>query len=108
MPLLHRPMAWKISSRGPARLLRRPQASATPACFRSAAAVEAPLPRTYWKGRAWMEGFSAVLLTTLITSTVHAAPELFSQSPLQSLETIKGLVLPGLAPSRSSVLLDCP
>jgi hypothetical protein len=61
-----------------------------------------------WPGRAVGEGLLAALVTTLLTSSVLAAPEAFRQSPLV---TWRQLTTPALAAGElpgHSVLLDCP
>ncbi|MFN9548082.1 MAG: hypothetical protein ACK6AD_13640 [Cyanobacteriota bacterium] len=61
-----------------------------------------------WRRRAVREGLVATLVTSLLTSAVLAAPEMFRQSPAVSWRqfTTPALAL-GQRPDRG-VLLDCP
>lgn len=61
-----------------------------------------------WQRQALREGVVATLLTSLLTSAVLAAPELFRQSPAASWRqfTTPALTL-GALPVQS-VLVDCP
>ncbi|MEB3334204.1 MAG: hypothetical protein VKP70_04395 [Cyanobacteriota bacterium] len=72
------------------------------------ALVEAAAPLPRWQRRALGEGLLTALVTTLLTSSVLAAPEAFRQSPQL---TWRQFTTPALAlgelPGRS-VLLDCP
>ena len=56
-----------------------------------------------------VEGFLAVLATTLMTSGLAlASPAVLRQDPLTSLRTLAGLVVPGLAQPSSPVPYECP
>ena len=61
-----------------------------------------------WQARALREGLVATLLTTLLTSTVLAAPEVFRQSPAT---TWRLWITPTLATGQlpnPGLMLDCP
>lgn len=65
-------------------------------------------PRASWRQQAVQEALLAGLLTTLLTSSVLAAPEVFRQSPATTLDqlTTSGLITG--QPSSPGLLLDCP
>ncbi len=67
-----------------------------------------PAPRSYWQRQALREALLAALMTTLLTAAVQAAPRFFTQSPAQSVQEVKALLLPGMAGSRMPLLNDCP
>ncbi|MFM7641571.1 MAG: hypothetical protein ACKO45_08475 [Cyanobium sp.] len=105
----HLPRRPSALQRGQRLLATR--AALPPQC-RPAGALLAPNdavpPATSWHRRALREGVVVSLLTTLFTSAVLAAPELFQQSPLTSL---RQLSTPALAQGqlfRPWLLLDCP
>ena len=75
-----------------------------PACTSSAE----PKVQAYWGRPALREAVLAALVTTLLTSAVQAAPQLFSQSPAASFQQIKSLVLLGPDNAAQPRLLDCP
>lgn len=63
---------------------------------------------TSWQRRVLREGVVVSLLTTLFTSAVLAAPELFQQSPLTSLRQLTTPALTQGQHPRPWFLLDCP
>ncbi|MFN6132031.1 MAG: hypothetical protein ACK46L_03825 [Synechococcaceae cyanobacterium] len=79
-----------------------------PACAGPLPPAEQSSPWSYWRRQARREALLAALFTTLLTSAVQAAPQLFSQSPVQSLQDMKALLLPGSAGLRLPMLDDCP
>jgi hypothetical protein len=79
-----------------------------PACDGPLEKPEEPVPRSYWRRQALREALLAALVTTLLSAAVKAAPQVFSQSPAQSLQDVKALLLPGMAGSRMPLLDDCP
>lgn len=79
-----------------------------PACVGAFENPGEPIARSYWQRQALREALLAALVTTLMSAAVQAAPHLFTQSPAQSLQDVKALLLPGLAGSRMPLLEDCP
>ncbi|MFM8277093.1 MAG: hypothetical protein ACKN89_08940, partial [Cyanobium sp.] len=79
-----------------------------PACAGPLTAAEPSSAKSYWRRQALREALLAALVSTLLTSAVQAAPQLFSQSPIQSLQDMKALLLPGSAGLRLPMLDDCP
>ena len=106
---LHLPRRPSALQRGQRLLATR---TPLPPQCRPAGALLAPndaaAPAPSWHRRALREGVVVSLLTTLLTSAVLAAPELFQQSPLTSL---RQLSTPALAQGqlfRPWFLSDCP
>jgi hypothetical protein len=61
-----------------------------------------------WRRRALREAVMVTLFTSLLTSAVLAAPEMFRQSPAVSWRQVSsGSLVVGSQPNRS-VLVDCP
>jgi hypothetical protein len=85
--------------------LPRPQ---FPACDGPLKTPAESTPKSYWQRQALREALLAGLVTTLLTSAVQAAPQLFTQSPAQSFQDVKAMLIPGLSGSRMPLLDDCP
>lgn len=64
--------------------------------------------RQPWTQQAVREGLWVGLLTTLLTSSVLAAPEVFRQSPATTLAQLTTPGLVNVQPSSPGMLLDCP
>jgi hypothetical protein len=79
-----------------------------PACDGPLRNPAEPAPRSYWQRQALREALLAGLVTTLLTSAVQAAPQLFTQSPALSVQQIKAMLLPGFDDSAQPRLFDCP
>ncbi|MFM1799067.1 MAG: hypothetical protein RLZZ117_1345 [Cyanobacteriota bacterium] len=68
-----------------------------------------PAPGSWsWRRQALREGVLATLLTSLLTSAVWAAPEVFRQSPAVSWRQFASPALILDQPAEGGVLLDCP
>lgn len=102
-PRLHQPFGSNLGVRG--SRLPRPLFHACPGPLNPA---EQPIAKGYWRRQALREAVLAAFVTTLLTSAVQAAPQLFTQSPVQSLQALKALPLPGIAGNRMPLLDDCP
>ena len=100
-PRLHQP----ISSSLRLRFSRLPR-PLFPACDGPPQQPEERITRRYWPRQAVCEALLFALVTTWLTSTVQAAPQLFTQTPAQSLQDMKALLLPGGA--GEPLLHDCP
>lgn len=102
-PRLHQPTDANLGVRG--SRLPRPL---FPACAGPLNPAPAPIAKGYWRHQALQEALLAALVTTLLSAAVQAAPQLFTQSPAQSLQALKALPLPGIAGNRMPRLDDCP
>lgn len=100
-PRLHQP----ISSNLHQRFSRLPR-PLFPACDGPLQQPGEPTTRRYWQRQAVREALLVALVTTWLTSAVQVAPQLFTQSPVQSLQDMKALLLPGGA--GQPLLQDCP
>lgn len=98
---LHRPRRLGAGSH-PSVLRHRLQHQRAARPFPS---LHQPLDR---RRRALMEGLAAGVLTVLLTGVAIAAPEVLQQSPLTTLHDLAGRLVPSLAPSAPSPLIDCP
>lgn len=104
----HRPgLLQPISTRVGRRPNRLPQLL-FPACSRQPSQPAQARVKSYWGRQAISEAVMAALVSSLLTATVQASPQLFTQSPAQSLTAISALLLSGHADPAQSRLLDCP
>jgi hypothetical protein len=100
-PRLHQP----ISSNLRLRFSRLPR-PLFPACDGPLQQPEEPITRRYGRRQAVREALLVALVTTWLTSAVQASPQLFTQSPAQSFQDMKALLLPGGA--GQPFLHNCP
>lgn len=77
-----------------------------PFCAGPLQQAEEPITSRYGRRQAVREALLAALVTAWLTSTVQAAPQMFAQSPAQSLKDMKVLLLPG--GTGQPLLHDCP
>ncbi|MFM8278048.1 MAG: hypothetical protein ACKN89_13890 [Cyanobium sp.] len=79
-----------------------------PACSGQPSQPAEARAKSYWGRQAISEAVMAALVSSLLTATVQASPQLFSQSPAQSLQDISAWLLSGQADPAQPRLLDCP
>jgi len=58
--------------------------------------------------RFLIEGVAAGVATVLLTGVAVAFPAVLRQSPITTVQNMAGVIVPSLAPSEPSVLIDCP
>ncbi|MEB3360602.1 MAG: hypothetical protein VKI42_00575 [Synechococcaceae cyanobacterium] len=102
-PRLHQPFGTNLGVRG--SRLPRPLSHA---CSGPLNPAEEPIAKGYWRRQSLGEALLAAFVTTLLTAAVQAAPQLFTQSPAQSLQSLKAFPLPDIAGNRMPLLDDCP
>ena len=107
-PRRHKPQSRQATSAALGLRLGALPQPLFPACSSPLNQPQEAEPVSYWRHQALREALMAALITSLLTSAVHAAPQLFTQSPAESLQSLKSLLLPGVIDKSTPSLLDCP